>query len=223
MGWKDWLYISKSDKIAISGLIVIIMILIAITTYLSFDKRDKESINLASNEPESYKAWKEQLTEQIEVEKQNYYKEYNKNYSYYYQPKMKSGETLELNSADTTLLKTIPGIGSGFAHRIANYRTALGGYARIEQLNEVWGLDTYLYEQMIPYITLEPNHDSLYINKDGFDKLLKHPYLNYKQVQVITDIRKRKGAIKSINRLKLLEEFTRRDIEKLMLYISFAE
>ncbi len=37
-------------------------------------------------------------------------------------------QIVELNSADTTLLKTLPGIGSGYAARIFNYRMKLGGF-----------------------------------------------------------------------------------------------
>lgn len=220
MNWKDWLYISKSDRIAILCLIGVILILLVILFFL---ESDKKSSNIQLEEPQEYLQWKAQLIAQKEVEEKQAFEEYTKKVPFVYQPKMRKGETIELNTADTTQLKTIPGIGSGFANRIINYRNNLGGYAKIEQLNEVWGLDTYLYSQIIPYITLTEQHDSLFINTDSFEKLLQHPYLNYKQVSAIVDIRERKGNIKSLKRLQLLDEFSRRDLERLSLYISFSE
>lgn len=221
MSWRDWLYISKTDKLAIISLISIIIVLLAILFFINRKEKGSNANNIQIQESADHLQWKAQLQKQKEVEQETFYKEYRQNFSYTPQAKMKEGEVIELNTADTTLLKTIPGIGSGFANRIVNYREILGGFANIEQLNEVWGVDTYLYSQIIPYITLNPIHDSLYINRDSFEKLLKHPYLNYKQVAVITDIRERKGSIRSLKRLQLLEEFTRRDVERLSLYISF--
>lgn len=49
-----------------------------------------------------------------------------------YQP----GTVINLNEADTTELKKIPGIGSAIARMIVNYRTQLGGFYKIEQLQE---------------------------------------------------------------------------------------
>lgn len=219
MNWRDWLYIPKSDKIAIVGLAIAIVILLTIR-FVVIKSSSSQEINITI--PEDYKEWQAQLTEKKEDEKKIYAEKEEKYYAAY-PPKMKAGETIELNSADTTQLKTIPGIGSGYANRIVNYRTALGGFYTIEQLGEVWGMDTYLYSQIVQYLTLNPKHDSIYINKDSFQDLLKHPYLTYKQVMVIEDIRTRKGAIRSLNRLELLDEFRRKDIDRLREYVNFRE
>ena len=50
-----------------------------------------------------------------------------------YQP----GTVVSLNSADTAELKKIPGVGSNIARMIVNYRERLGGFCRIEQLQEI--------------------------------------------------------------------------------------
>ena len=41
---------------------------------------------------------------------------------------------IDINTADTTLLKQLPGIGGAFAKWIVNYREKLGGYCETEQL-----------------------------------------------------------------------------------------
>lgn len=218
MNWKDWLHIPHGDKIAIISLVI--LIIIALSTHLILNLQPKEEFTFTT--PDDYIEWQSQLNQKKEQEHEDYLENRTK-YARPYQPKMKKGQTIELNSADTTQLKMIPGIGSGYANRIVNYRTKLGGFIKIEQLEEVWGMDTYLYSQVILFLTLEPKCDSIYINKDSFQKLIQHPYLNYKQVLVIEDIRTRKGSIKSLNRLKLLDEFKRKDIERLKDYISFEE
>lgn len=218
MNWKDWLHIPRGDKIAIMSLSILIIIVFII--HLVISNQSKEDYTL--REPEDYSKWKTKLTLRKVEEKEAYFEQSEK-INRPYQPKMKAGETIELNSADTTLLKMIPGIGSGYANRIVNYRTSLRGFIKIEQLEEVWGMDTYLYSQVTPYLTLEPQCDSIYINQEKFEELLKHPYLNYKQVMVIDDIRTRKGSIKTINRLKMLDEFKKKDIDRLKEYISFKE
>ena len=58
------------------------------------------------------------------------------------------GTVVELNSADTTALKKVPGIGSVFAKRIIKYRELLGGFYSVEQLGEVYGIDEERYKSM---------------------------------------------------------------------------
>ena len=55
--------------------------------------------------------------------------------------KYKTGTILDLNRADTTELKKVPGIGSGIARLIVGYRQRLGGFYQIEQLKDI-NLDT---------------------------------------------------------------------------------
>jgi DNA uptake protein ComE-like DNA-binding protein len=52
-----------------------------------------------------------------------------------------SSSKLELNSADSTDLVSLPGIGPFFASKILEYRERLGGFAYKEQLMEVYGID----------------------------------------------------------------------------------
>ena len=53
------------------------------------------------------------------------------------QKKIRVGETVDIATADSTALKTVPGIGSYFARRIIRYRNELGGYVSVDQLNEI--------------------------------------------------------------------------------------
>lgn len=54
--------------------------------------------------------------------------------------KYEEGTKIDLNSADTTALKRIPGIGSYYARKIIAYRERLGGFVWASQVDEVEGL-----------------------------------------------------------------------------------
>lgn len=217
MNWKDYFYFQKRDRTAILLLLVLIALSGGIYIFTRPQQStDKEDVNTSSTPS---KANIDTLTGKTAT---NIYKqEKKKNAGYAYQEKLKRGETIELNSADTTSLKKIPGIGTGFANRIARYRNLLGGFTDITQLKEVWGLDNELYDKIIPFIVLIPQIEKIKINSADFNELNRHPYIDYRQTKVIIDIRDRKGSIESLKRLSLLEEFTDDDIKRLTPYLSF--
>ena len=113
------------------------------------------------------------------------------------------GTIISLNSADTTALKKIPGIGSSIARMIVNYRERLGGFFRIEQLQEIH----LKAEKLRPWFSME--------------RMMHHPYINYYQAKVIIEYRKKKGFLKSLKQLSLYEEFTPIDLERLEPYICY--
>ena len=69
-----------------------------------------------------------------------------------YKPKPKL--IVELNTSDSIALENLPGIGPAFANRIIKYRNRLGGFIKTEQLLEVYGVDTALYNRILPQIQL---------------------------------------------------------------------
>lgn len=137
-----------------------------------------------------------------------------------YQEKLKEGETVDLNKADTTLLKKVPGIGSYYARRIVEYRKRLGGFVSVGQLSELKdfpeGLERWF---VVSSIELEP----IYINKLSIDALRRHPYLNFYQAKVIVEHRRKYGPIKKLQSLSLYEEFSSSDLERLQQYVNYDE
>lgn len=202
--WKDYLYFTKAEK----RVIILLLVVISILAIACLFTRTKKDIT-PTQDPEMVKTFEEFRSNLKDTPKPSYIR------------KLKEGETIDINSADTTTLKTIPGIGSAYAARIVKYRNSLGGFVSKNQLREIWGMTDELHEQIIPYTTIEKNHKRLKINTLSLDELKKHPYINYKQAKVIVDIRTRKGKIKSMNRLSLLDEFSEKDIKRLSPYISF--
>ncbi len=132
-----------------------------------------------------------------------------------YQP----GTVVCLNSADTTELKKIPGIGSGIARRIVNYRTQLGGaFCKIEQLQEIH----LKAEKLRPWFSIDSSQiQRINLNKASLERMMRHPYINFYQAKVIVEYRKKRGNIKSLKQLSLYEEFTPADFERLEPYVCF--
>ena len=110
---------------------------------------------------------------------------------------------IDLNIADTTLLKQLPGIGSAYAKWIVNYREKLGGYCETEQLLEVYRMDTARYDAIKDFVKIDSTFvpNKLRINSDAFKILLKHPYLEYDDVKKIVNHREQKGMITSWEQL----------------------
>lgn len=110
---------------------------------------------------------------------------------------------IELNNADTTLLKMLPGIGSAFSNRIVEYRQSLGGYVDKSQLLEIYGMDSSRYEGFLKYIAIDTSDvTKLNVNNDGFKTLLAHPYLEFDDVKKICNYREKRGFITSWDMLK---------------------
>lgn len=132
------------------------------------------------------------------------------------------GTIIELNTADTTKLALLRGIGPSFAVRIVRYRERLGGFYRKEQLKEIYGIDSAKYAEIAPQLRLNPVLvKKININTISFDQLRLFPYLGYKQVNAIIQYRAQHGNYASIADMKnivLLDEGTLRKIEPYLVF-----
>lgn len=132
--------------------------------------------------------------------------------------KYPSGTTISLNQADTTELKKIPGIGSAIARMIVGYRKKLGGFYQVEQLQDIH-LDT---GKLHEWLFVNKNETQrINLNKAGIERLRAHPYISFYQAKVIVEYRKKKGEIESLSQLKLYDEFSEKDFERISPYVSF--
>lgn len=140
------------------------------------------------------------------------------NHIYSYPHKLKAGEHIAVNTADTTDLQKIPGIGSTYARAIVRYRDQLGGFAKAQQLLEIEGLP----ESALAYITID-NKDihKMNLNTMTLSQLKHHPYINYYQAKAICDYRRLNGPLKSLRDLELLKDFPPAEIDRLQPYVSF--
>ncbi len=132
--------------------------------------------------------------------------------------KYPEGTVIDLNEADTAELKKVPGIGGAYARQIVAYRNKLGGFHKVEQLQEL----SFLSEDINVWFKVEQTeHPTIRINKWDVEHLRSHPYLNFYQSKVIVEHRKKYGKLKSLSQLSLYEEFTEKDLERLSPYVDF--
>lgn len=128
---------------------------------------------------------------------------------------------IDINSADTTELMSIRGIGPVLSRRILRYRSILGGYTRVSQLEEVYGLDQERFPEIEPYLYADTTRVvKLRLLSDEFSTLLRHPYLNYEQVSMIFRLRDG-GRLNSPEDLSASGAFTDDDLFRLAGYLAF--
>lgn len=135
-----------------------------------------------------------------------------------YPLKLKQGETIPLNTADTALLKRVPGIGGTFARAAVNYRERLGGYYSPSQLLEINGFPP----SALPYMRIDkPPFRRLCINKLTLNELSRHPYIGFYQAKTITEHRRIHGRINGWSDLSMYRDFTPEVISRLTPYVEF--
>lgn len=240
MRWKDFFYFSKGERQALTLLLLLIALTWMGILYTDYT-RPKESksapiITQAADTIRSFSSKKTQTTIAKASQKPKkktattsfrqpkpIHSSARKNEPRYKKTeKYPKGTVLELNAADTTALKKIPGIGSTFAKRIVKYRNLLGGFYTVEQLSEVYGIDEEKYKALHTWFTTDPHLiDSMPINRLSAKELVAHPYINYKQAKTIEKLVRKEGAILDWNELILLEEFPEADQARLVHYFSF--
>ena len=135
-----------------------------------------------------------------------------------YPLKLKPGQHVSLNTADTALLKRVPGIGSGFARAIVRYRERLGGFYSAEQLREIDNFPP----SALPYFTADASRcRRLDVNHLTLNQLRRHPYIGFYRAKTITDHRRLHGPLRGLDDLRLYRDFPPEAIERLSHYLKF--
>ena len=132
--------------------------------------------------------------------------------------KLQPGAHVVLNTADTTQLKRVPGIGSYYAREIVRYGQWLGGYVSVDQLDEI---DNFPSDAKQYFVIDRPAPERLNVNRLSLQQLRRHPYINYHQAKAIVDYRRLHGPLTSISELQLLRDFPPEAISRLEPYVTY--
>lgn len=135
-----------------------------------------------------------------------------------YPKKIDSTQRVVLNTADTAVLRTVPGIGKHFAYEIVKHGQRLGGYVSVDQLDEI---DYFPQESKRYFIIQQPAPQLLNLNQLTLQQLRRHPYINFYQAKAIVEYRRLHGPLKSLNDLRLSRDFPPEQIARLEPYVSF--
>ena len=131
--------------------------------------------------------------------------------------------TVELNSADTTTLQLLHGIGPAFARRIVRYRERLGGFVSTDQLLEVYGFTPELLAHIAPHLTLDSTHrNRIAVNSVPLKQFIKHPYVDYYFARDLVNLRSRGMIFSTPDDLRTLPSCTDTLLAKLLPYLDFS-
>ncbi|MDH6344909.1 MULTISPECIES: helix-hairpin-helix domain-containing protein [unclassified Parabacteroides] len=234
MKWRDLLYFSKGERQALTLLLILIVmawILLIISdgrsvpdevvpTYIVHPENVPQPVPVDTTSEKTVESAR--IPAPVPSPKKQSTSRRSPVKTYSKPEKYSQGTIVELNTADTTVLKKVPGIGSVFASRIVKYRDLLGGFYSVSQLQEVYGMDEERYQALQGWFHADTSFIAkIPINKASCEWLPKHPYLNYKQARAICRLRKQKGRLSGWENLLLLEEFNKIERIRLEAYISF--
>jgi len=131
----------------------------------------------------------------------------------------------DLNTADTTELKRIYGIGVKLSGRIVRYRQKLGGFVTMEQVKEVYGLDSAVINRLKEHAFIAEGFvpTRISINQATESELGSHPYLTKGAAKAIATYRFHHGNFTEVNDLRVLHVLSDETISKIGPYLKFDD
>ncbi len=134
----------------------------------------------------------------------------------------KKQAAIDINTADSAAWVALNGIGPGFAKRIITYREKLGGFYQVDQLKEVYGLDSIWVKENKAILKVGAGvYRFLNINQVEW-KDFRHPYLPYGQSKVVLAYRKQHGPLKDFETLRQIQLLDQVAWRRLKPYLSFV-
>ena len=129
---------------------------------------------------------------------------------------------IDLNSCDSALLESLPGIGPVLSARIIKYRNLLGGFSSAGQLREVYGLPPETFELIRSRVTADPSAlRKININTAEYRELSKSPYLENYEVSAMLKYRELAGKIGGVDELVENKIISAETAEKISPYLAF--
>jgi competence ComEA-like helix-hairpin-helix protein len=129
---------------------------------------------------------------------------------------------IDINTSDSATLVTLPGIGQVLSARIIKYRHLLGGFARIEQLKEVYGLSPETFEMIKGRVVADSTRITrININSATYKELIRLPYFEKYEVSAILKYRELKGRLAGIDDLTDNKLITMEKAIKVGPYLKF--
>ena len=232
MGKKKW----KLTQSQTNGISWIAIALIVSTGIYFFSKKHipeplttdsigaKNIQELENLEDSVYRSRRKQYTRHRNVTQNHDHYTFEPQRMYTTEPPTPTRKPLEvdLNSADTTTLTLLHGIGPTFAQRIIRYRERLGGFASTEQLLEVYGFTPTLLGHIAPYLRLETdNLRKINVNTAELKQLIKHPYVDYYFARDLVNLRSRGAIFTSPDDLRAIPTCNDTMLSRLLPYLEW--
>ncbi len=148
---------------------------------------------------------------------------YNNNYTHYekkpYEKKVIAA--VDINAGDSAAFDALPGIGGGYSRRIINFRNRLGGFYKVEQIAETFGLPDSVFQKIKPLLKMSGNDvKKININTAKEQELKAHPYIRWQLAKVITEYKKQHGDFKTLQDLKKIMTIDEETYNKITPYLT---
>lgn len=128
---------------------------------------------------------------------------------------------IDINSADTSSLIALPGIGSKLAARIVTFREKLGGFYSVDQVGETYGLPDSTFQKIKQYLKLDnASVKKININTATIDEMKAHPYIKYSIANPIVAYRNEHGSFSKIEDIKKVMAVTDEIYKKIAPYLT---
>jgi competence protein ComEA len=138
-----------------------------------------------------------------------------------YQPKKYEVTLIDINTADIAALIALPGIGSKLSQRIISFRDKLGGFYKVEQVAETFGLPDSTFQKIKARLVLNNSSvKQININAATVDELKSHPYLRYSIANAIIQYKNQHGNFSSLDDLKKVVPVTDEVFAKIYPYLK---
>ena len=126
----------------------------------------------------------------------------------------------DVNLSDSVTWSKLPGIGEKLASRIIHFREKLGGFYRIDQVAETYGLPDTTFQKIKPYLRIHSvSLQQIDINTATKEILMSHPYIRWPLALSILNYRLQHGVFHSVNELLQLAQMDPPQFEKLKPYL----
>lgn len=137
----------------------------------------------------------------------------------YFSHKFQTLTPVDVNTADTALLRRIPGVGEKISEAIVRYRNRLGGFHSVEQLMDI----KIVSPELLAWFTVSSSSSvkKIAINRASFQQLNSHPYITYDQTKDLLQYIHLYGPIPDEPTLVATAIFTPDELERLRPYITY--
>ncbi len=130
---------------------------------------------------------------------------------------------IDLNNCDSADLVSLPGIGPVLSARIIKYRHLLGGFARVEQLKDVYGLKPETYDLIASRVTADSSVvDKINVNTAGFSEFSRLPYFERYEITAVLKYRELQGKITGMAELVENKIISPEKATKVLPYLYFG-
>ena len=146
---------------------------------------------------------------------------YSEKSAYVERPAKPVLQPFDINTADTSQLIALKGIGVTLAGRIVKFRDALGGFVSTDQFHDIYGLDSLALNELETFGKIRSAVRKIPVNTATADELDRHPFLSRRQAQLIVSYREQHGAYTSAESLKPIRILDAKTIEKITPYLEF--